>query len=63
MDNNAGSSSATSPMFAMSGDGNDNVSIPLVFLFLKDAHILLDTIEKDPFLEVVLGDFPKGNFD
>ena len=33
IDNNDESSAASSPIFAMSGDGSDDVGIPLVFLF------------------------------
>ena len=45
MDNVAGTSSntnpnAATPMFAMSGDGTDDVSIPMVFLFTEDAKVV-----------------------
>jgi len=36
----------------MSGDGNDDVKIPVVFLFSNDANILLKAITTDPELEV-----------
>ncbi|XP_068226665.1 ER degradation-enhancing alpha-mannosidase-like protein 3 isoform X2 [Palaemon carinicauda] len=57
LDNTPGTSASSSPMFAMSGDGNDDVDIPLVFLFAGDAEILLKAIQDNPDLEVVLGDF------
>lgn len=46
LDNVVGSSAATFPMFAMSGDGNDAdyVVIPIVFLFNAEATRLLEAI-------------------
>ncbi|XP_046605659.1 ER degradation-enhancing alpha-mannosidase-like protein 3 [Neodiprion virginianus] len=46
LDNVVGSSAATFPMFAMSGDGNevDYVVIPIVFLFNAEATRLLEAI-------------------
>ncbi|XP_011137211.1 ER degradation-enhancing alpha-mannosidase-like protein 3 isoform X1 [Harpegnathos saltator] len=46
LDNVAGSSAATSPMFAMSGDGKDvdDVTIPVVFLFFTEAAELMKAI-------------------
>lgn len=46
MDNIDGSSAATSPIFAMSGDGKevDDVAIPVVFLFSIEASELLKAI-------------------
>ncbi|KAG5308970.1 EDEM3 protein, partial [Pseudoatta argentina] len=46
LDNVAGSSAATSPMFAMSGDGKeiDDVTIPVVFLFFTEAAELMTAI-------------------
>ena len=58
LDNTPGTSAKTSPMFAMSGDGTDDVSIPLVFLFSADAELLLNALDKHPDLEAVLSDFP-----
>ena len=46
----------------MSGDGTDNVSIPLVFLFLGDAQALLHTLETNPLVDVTLGDYPKSKY-
>lgn len=46
LDNVHGSSAATSPIFAMSGDGKevDDVTIPFVFLFSMEASELLKSI-------------------
>ena len=57
IDNVPDTSSETSPLFAMSGDGVDNVSIPLVFLYTKDAQVLLEAMTIDPELTVVLSDY------
>ena len=56
IDNNPTSSSKTSPMFSMSGDGSNDVTIPVVFLFAKDAQQLIKAHEEDPDLEVVLAE-------
>lgn len=58
LDNVAGSSAATSPMFAMSGDGKevDDVTIPVVFLFFTEAAELMRAINAaDGDLTVTLG--------
>ena len=41
MDTAEGSAASASPIFAMSGDGSDDVSIPMVFLFSKEADELM----------------------
>ncbi|KAF6201195.1 hypothetical protein GE061_005642 [Apolygus lucorum] len=46
----------TSPMFAMSGDGTDDVDIPVVFLFYDDAWKLLNALAENPAMEVSLAD-------
>lgn len=56
IDNHPESSSKQSPMFAMSGDGNNDVTIPLVFLFSQDAKVLLSTLDVNPLLEVTLAE-------
>ncbi|XP_065342933.1 ER degradation-enhancing alpha-mannosidase-like protein 3 isoform X2 [Cloeon dipterum] len=56
LDNTGGSSSSTSSMFAMSGDGTNDVHIPVVFLFQQDALQLLQAVSLDPELEVTLQD-------
>lgn len=60
MDNVAGSSAATSPMFAMSGDGKevDDVTIPVVFLFFTEAAELMKAINAaNGELTVTLGNY------
>ena len=54
-DNTPGLSSSTAPLFAMSGDGRDDVHIPMVFLFKQEAEQLMDYIEKHADLKVYLG--------
>jgi hypothetical protein len=39
-------------MFAMSGDGTDDVKIPVVFLFKKEADELLAALTENSDLEV-----------
>lgn len=57
LDNTPGSSSATSPMFAMSGDGNDDIKIPVVFLFAQDANKLLLALTYNPMSEVTISEY------
>lgn len=57
IDNTPGSSSSTSPMFAMSGDGNDDIKIPVVFLFAQDANKLVLALIYNPKLEVTIGEY------
>lgn len=49
-------------MFAMSGDGKQDVQIPMVFLFHKEGTELLEALERNPDMEVVLTykAIPKG---
>lgn len=54
-DNVPGTAANDQPMFAMSGDGNDDVTIPVVFLFTDEAKIMKTAIEKNPALEVSVG--------
>ncbi|KAF4522599.1 hypothetical protein B566_EDAN003579 [Ephemera danica] len=56
LDNTAGSSARTSPMFAMSGDGKNDIKIPLAFLFQQDAFQLLQALALDPSLRVTISD-------
>ncbi|XP_014243854.1 ER degradation-enhancing alpha-mannosidase-like protein 3 [Cimex lectularius] len=53
---NSGDSSKTSPMFAMSGDGTDDITIPVVFLFYQDAWKLLMALTGEPNMLVTLAD-------
>ena len=60
LDNVDGSSAATSPMFAMSGDGKelDDVTIPVVFLFSDEASELIKAhAAAHGDLTVTLGNF------
>ncbi|XP_076298410.1 ER degradation enhancer, mannosidase alpha-like 2 [Lasioglossum baleicum] len=59
LDNVDGSSAATSPMFAMSGDGKevDDVTIPVVFLFSVEASELLKAFTAANDLTVTIGNF------
>ena len=59
IDHNKGTTSANSPLFSMSGDGTDDISIPMVFLFSNDAKELLETLQAGGVtskVEVVLMD-------
>lgn len=56
LDNTPGSSSMTTPIFAMSGDGNDDIKIPVVFLFAQDANKLLLALTYNPMTEVVISE-------
>lgn len=52
VDNVPDSNSDEQPMFAMSGDGVDDVEIPSVFLYSREKDILIKAISNDPDLEV-----------
>lgn len=54
IDNVPGSSAMTTPMFSMSGDGNDDIKIPVVFLYSKDASKLLIALADNPALKISL---------
>lgn len=54
MDNVRGTSARDNPLFAMSGDGTDDVSIPMLFVFERDSKILLRAIEEDPEVEITM---------
>jgi len=54
VDNVVGSSSEKSPFFAMSGDGSNDVTIPMVFLFYEEAITLLKILWEDPTAAVTL---------
>ncbi|XP_071490200.1 ER degradation-enhancing alpha-mannosidase-like protein 3 [Diadema antillarum] len=59
IDNVPDTSSDTAAMFAMSGDGTDDVNIPMVFLFTKEGRILMDAIQDHKTVEVLLLDKAK----
>lgn len=52
VDNVPDTSIENQPMFAMSGDGNDNVKIPVVFLFTLEANKLKEALKQTPEMEV-----------
>lgn len=56
VDNNKGSTSANSPLFSMSGDGVDDVSIPMIFVFSNDAKPLFEAIQAQVKVEATLLD-------
>ncbi|ESO10788.1 hypothetical protein HELRODRAFT_109117 [Helobdella robusta] len=60
-DNNSDSSSASSAnqYFSMSGDGKDDVTIPMVFLFRDEARTLRNAWTLDSDLVVFVGENPK----
>lgn len=52
VDNVTGSNADEQPMFAMSGDGIDDVKIPSVFLYTREKNVLMKAISNNPDLEV-----------
>lgn len=52
IDNSDNSSSKTMPMFSMSTDGSDDVTIASVFLYTEDAKLLLAAIDEHPKIDV-----------
>jgi len=46
IDTDESSSSKTQPMFAMSGDGSEDVTIPAVFLYHEDGKILTNALDE-----------------
>lgn len=46
-DNNDGTSSETESMFAMSGDGTNDVTIPVVFIYSKECNILKNNLKSN----------------
>ena len=61
MDNTEGTAAATSPLFAMSGDGSDDVKIPMVFLFMEEAKLLMKIFAGEKDLVVRLEEKPAGS--
>jgi len=58
LDTTEGTAAATSPLFAMSGDGVDDIRIPMVFLFMEEAKKLLEFLKSESDLEVTLEEKP-----
>ncbi|KAK5642770.1 hypothetical protein RI129_008937 [Pyrocoelia pectoralis] len=61
VDNTPDSSATSSPLFSMSGDGTDDIKIPVVFLFAQDASKLLLALSTDSKLEVTIGELKKDS--
>ncbi|KAM7352672.1 ER degradation enhancer, mannosidase alpha-like 2 isoform 1-T3 [Cochliomyia hominivorax] len=53
-DNVPGSSGETQPMFAMSGDGNNDVKIPVVFMYSQEFTKLSTVMQRKPHMKVRL---------
>ena len=60
-DTTEGSAAASSPLFAMSGDGSQDVTIPMVFLFDQEAQQLLKSMAANPKLVVILEEKPSAH--
>lgn len=43
-------------LFAMSGDGKDDIEIPAVFMFSQEGQFLRDSVKEDPGLGVTVGE-------
>lgn len=54
IDHNVGSSTNGQPLFAMSGDGNDDIYIPVLFLFHVEGLSLLTLLDTFPDIEVIM---------
>lgn len=50
----------SSTIFAMSGDGTDDIHIPAVFLIWQEASTLIKHAIKHPLMQVTLGDHKPG---
>lgn len=57
IDHTVGTSVTKSTMFAMSGDGVDDVKIPMAFLFYDDAVRLLEAVRTNPDIDITLSSF------
>ncbi|XP_034254051.1 ER degradation-enhancing alpha-mannosidase-like protein 3 [Thrips palmi] len=57
IDHTVGTSVTKSTMFAMSGDGVDDVKIPMAFLFYDDAVRLLEAVRSNPDMDITLSSF------
>jgi hypothetical protein len=56
IDHNLALKSTNGAMFSMTGDGNNDVHIPLVLMFKDQALQLLNLVSKQPKLIVYMGD-------
>ncbi|KAK6195946.1 hypothetical protein SNE40_001268 [Patella caerulea] len=60
LDHNEGTSGEVQALFAMSGDGREDITIPMVFLFHKEGHDILTALQTFPDLQVLLTKLPKS---
>ncbi|XP_063837448.1 ER degradation-enhancing alpha-mannosidase-like protein 3 [Ostrinia nubilalis] len=56
LDNIPDSTHENTALFAMSGDGKDDIHIPAVFLYSKEAEYLTEVLYSNPELAVIVGD-------
>lgn len=56
IDNVPKSTADNTALFAMSGDGKDDIEIPAVFLFSQEGQFLRDSVKEDPGLGVTVGE-------
>lgn len=56
IDNSPSTSADAAPLFAMSGDGTEDVQIPLVFLYSTDADVLIQAFQNNPQMQVTLAE-------
>ncbi|XP_026761324.1 ER degradation-enhancing alpha-mannosidase-like protein 3 [Galleria mellonella] len=56
IDNVPDSTQENTALFAMSGDGKDDIEIPAVFLFSQEGQYLLDTYSNNPEIVVTVGE-------
>lgn len=56
IDNVEGSTHENTALFAMSGDGQDDIDIPAVFLFSREAQFLEEAMAQEPQIELVVGE-------
>ncbi|ELT95927.1 hypothetical protein CAPTEDRAFT_219288 [Capitella teleta] len=55
VDNSPESSSDITPLFAMSGDGTNDIQIPMVFVFDKEAQQIFQAIQENIDVQILLG--------
>ncbi|XP_026497726.2 ER degradation-enhancing alpha-mannosidase-like protein 3 [Vanessa tameamea] len=56
LDNVKSSSHETTALFAMSGDGKDDIEIPAIFLFSREGLYLTSSMQQNPELVVTVGE-------
>ncbi|XP_067662725.1 ER degradation-enhancing alpha-mannosidase-like protein 3 isoform X1 [Haliotis asinina] len=54
LDQNEGSTSESQTLFAMSGDGQNDITIPMVFLFRKEGNAIISVLSQDNDQQVLL---------